>query len=261
MTKMTSLISAVVSLAFLAVFSFAASRAHAAAMYTVTDLGTFHGGSGSQAYGINNAGQVVGESTTSDGYQDAFLYVDGQMLNLTQPFPPFPPQYPDNLALGVNNFGLVVGYSYNPMVIGAGPIAFIYVGKQIARLAAGGEAYAINTSGQVAGGTLSGHWDIECAVLYTGGQTQDLGAGTGSQARGINDAGDTVGYFQSAGGQRHAFLFSGGQTQDLGTLPGGSVSTTQAINNVGQIVGFSDTAAASFHAFLYNGGSMKGSCS
>jgi probable HAF family extracellular repeat protein len=46
-----------------------------------TDLGTF-GGADSQALGMNDAGQVVGDADTSKGTEDAFLYTDGQMLDL-----------------------------------------------------------------------------------------------------------------------------------------------------------------------------------
>jgi uncharacterized membrane protein len=43
----------------------AAPRAGGAVMYTVTDLGTLPGFNSSIATGINNAGQVVGESSSS----------------------------------------------------------------------------------------------------------------------------------------------------------------------------------------------------
>ena len=46
-----------------------------------TDLGTL-GGNISFAYGINNAGQIVGVADTSTGVRHGFLYSDGQMRDL-----------------------------------------------------------------------------------------------------------------------------------------------------------------------------------
>jgi probable HAF family extracellular repeat protein len=40
------------------------------------------GGSGSSAYGINNKGQVVGNSVTSTGAQHAFIWQNGVMTDL-----------------------------------------------------------------------------------------------------------------------------------------------------------------------------------
>jgi probable HAF family extracellular repeat protein len=44
--------------------------------YTITDLGTFEGCNDSDAYAINNLGQVVGSSC------GAFLWQNGTMINL-----------------------------------------------------------------------------------------------------------------------------------------------------------------------------------
>ena len=50
-------------------------------LYSVTDLGTLSGSS-TQGIGINNAGQVTGDSQTVTGQNHAFLYSGGQMLDL-----------------------------------------------------------------------------------------------------------------------------------------------------------------------------------
>jgi probable HAF family extracellular repeat protein len=49
----------------------------AAPTYTVTDLGALFGSQMSDAYGINNNGQVVGEFQRSSGNWEAFLYSNG----------------------------------------------------------------------------------------------------------------------------------------------------------------------------------------
>ena len=50
-------------------------------VYKVTDLGTL-GGFTSEAFGINDRGQVTGQSETDSGVFHAFLYSSGQITDL-----------------------------------------------------------------------------------------------------------------------------------------------------------------------------------
>ena len=73
--------------------------------YRLTDLGTL-GGARSCAYGINAAGQVVGEaSTDSSATLHAFLYSGGTMKDLGTL------RGGNSYATGINDGGQVVGYS------------------------------------------------------------------------------------------------------------------------------------------------------
>jgi probable HAF family extracellular repeat protein len=86
----------------------------------------------------------------------------------------------------------------------------------------------------------------------------DLGTlgGSSSFVRGINAAGEVVGY-SSTGTENHAYVYSGGVMHDLGTL-GGHNSVAEGINDLGQVVGQADLTQANVsHAFLYSNGSMN----
>ena len=80
--------------------------------YTVTDLGTLPGGSGSEAWGINASGEVVGYASNSSGYQHAFLYSNGTMKDLGT----LPGLYSASCAYGINASGQVVGRWRQPLL-------------------------------------------------------------------------------------------------------------------------------------------------
>jgi probable HAF family extracellular repeat protein len=234
---------------------FALDPQASATSYTITDLGTL-GGSESKAFGINDSGQVVGESyTAGNATLNAFLYSGGQMQDLGI-----------GSAKGINNAGQVVG---------ANGTAFIYSDGVFTTLGTlgGSESAAsgINALGQVTG---SSHTPGDAGVhafFYSSGVLTDLGVPFGgfqSSANGINNAGQVVGRLDVGCGKEctesHAVLFSGGAATDLGSLgspPGSSpFSQANAINNSGQIVGVSKTPIkvdpsgdGDLHAFLYNG--------
>ena len=120
-------------------------------------------------------------------------------------------------------------------------------------------AYAINSSGQVAGRSQTATGDYHPFLWTSAGGIQDLHGFSGghwSSAYGINSSSQVVGSSYTGPSYPHAFSWtSSGGIQDLHTLAGGNWSEAYAINSGGQIVGRSDTllpnATHQYHAFLY----------
>ena len=126
------------------------------------DLGTLAGGT-SAAYGINDGGQVVGES---DGR--AFLF-DGVMRDLGSL------GGSSSVATAINNAGQVVGYS---TTAGGATHAFLLQGDQMTDIGTLGgswsRAYAINRWGQVIGiSATAGDADVH-VFSYGDGAIQDI---------------------------------------------------------------------------------------
>lgn len=126
-----------------------------------------------------------------------------------------------------------------------------------------GEAYAVNSHGDVAGQIWQGNpSDANFQpALWTGDQIQMLdtmglaGGGVG----GINNQGTAVGSIGNPGPfvSDYAVMWSGGQTTILGNFPAGAQASASAINNAGQIVvnvvyNFNDRS----HAFVWSNGSL-----
>lgn len=278
-------------LASLAILTLTGSVAHAAVTYSVTDLGTL-GGSASEAYGVNNSGQVVGWARTASGEQHAFLYSAGTMTDLGSL------GGGSSLAHGINNSGQVVGeswtssgaihpfrysgasgmtdlgaiggnrsYAYgindSQQVVGGsslggptlGAHAFVHQVSMIdlGTLPGGSysTAYGINTGGLVVGSSDSALDYNQHAVLFTALGTIDLGTqGQSSSAYDINDSGLIVGRSGNDG-----VLFTAFGTATLGTL-GGFHSQANGVNNLGQIVGWATNPGDQSRAFVYSNGSM-----
>src|SRR4051812_38577476 len=102
-------------------------------LYSVTELG------GVTGWGINNAGQVTGE--TSDGHR-AFIYSNGQMTDLGF----------YGSGYGINDAGQVTGEFHTPTQPSH---AFLYSNGQMSDLGTFGGTYStgygINNAGQVTG--------------------------------------------------------------------------------------------------------------
>ena len=78
----------------------------------MTDLGTLPGDMFSVAFGINNKGQVVGQSCNASGNCRAFIWQNGAMTDLNLLVPSYSKLY---LTYGgdINDSGRIVGYGYD----------------------------------------------------------------------------------------------------------------------------------------------------
>lgn len=216
--------------------------------YTTTLLSGDALGRTAQAFGINKAGQVVGEAWTCN-----LPFGTGCALTATI-WNGATATYLGHYGVGrsqafaLNDFGQVVGHdgwSTPPRAAIWNGTSRTYLGPQFA------ESYAlgINEVGQVVG-TYNGR-----AILWNG-TTATVLANLGfedARANDINNAGEIVGYSTVLAGTftRHATLWSGTTVTDLGTL-GGSWSGAASINEAGQVAGHSSLAGdGSVHATIW----------
>ena len=165
----------------------------------------------------------------------------------------------NSVALGINNKGEVVGYSFQ----GEDYKAFLYSssGQSLTDVGSlGGKinaACAINDAGQVTGYSQDRNGNM-LAFIYS--RTQPIASlgtlddASTSEAFGINSSGAVVGDSQS-GAQNHCpVLFSDGSIQDLGigrSNEPDALETAYAINDAGQIVGRHMADNDAFHAFVF----------
>jgi len=207
----------------------------------------------SVAYGINDAGQVVGSAWNAEGNQRATIASNGSLTDLGT-------LNGGNWSAGnaINNGGQVTGESQTPN----GGHAFITRNGEMVDLGAFAwgvsRGYAINDLGQVAGTSHVTNDEKHAFVTAVDDHMIDIGlSGYSSEAFGINNAGQAVGYFgDNFGGSKRAFVTLNGVMTDLNTLiaanTGWTLMTAYDVNNNGQIVGVGIAENGVQRAFLLN---------
>lgn len=214
------------------------------------------GGDLGKAGAINHAGDIVYQSATAAGDIRATLYRDGRVIDLTPSSGRSnvgaisqsghwmagdmmcdqcgiynqATRYDDrggvevlgtlggnsSRALGVNDAGQVVGFSY--LADNPAPRAFL-----------------------VENGAMRDLGDFGGAI---------------ASANAINQAGHIAGVADAADGVAHAFLYRDGRMIDLGTLYPNRSTAATAMNDSGMIVGVGSWASTSDTAFVWRGGVM-----
>ena len=257
--------------------------------YTVINLGTFGGTSGSSANGVNNNGLVTGIEVLPNGDQHAFLWVNGRKKDLGTLGGP-----ESAITTAANENGTIIGEAdtaaQDPLAENFcafnNPNMFlcllaIWRNGVIAPLPTlggnNGEASGINNRGQAVGWAETATLDPSCiapqvldfeAVVWDTqrGEVRELPPLPGDSigaAGAINDKGEIVGTsgptcqpFSPAIGA-HIVLWYNGTPIDLGNLGGSTNNVALGINNRGQVTGFSGlTGDTTFHAFLWQNGVM-----
>jgi probable HAF family extracellular repeat protein len=246
--------------ALLAAASFASAAAlpqtpSSMPLYQVLDIGTL-GGNETRAVDINDVGEVTGTSDTATGWRHAFIYKDGEMVDLGTLRTD---GGGDSSGAAINNKGDVAGEAatgdgaYHAVRYSNGTVADIgTLGGPFSR------GYAINEAGQVTGIAYLPEVSLYHAFLYSDvGGLQDLGALGDSYSTGdsINDAGDVAGIYQHQF-DTHAYIYRRGALIDL--VPGVSSflrSSRVTLNSAGHVTG-TFRAGATTRSFLYRDGAI-----
>jgi probable HAF family extracellular repeat protein len=223
---------------------------------SIASLGTLEGGSSSEAFGINNRGEVVGDSQSGNQNHRPVLFTGNSVQDLGLAGSSGPDAF--ETAYAINDSGQIAGRHASNDVFHA----FQSSNGKTADLGtlggANSEALAINKNGHTVGDSETADGTTH-AFLFDD-SLKDLGTLPGyekaSFARGINDSDDVVGDSESAD-QKRAFLYSKGQLVQLDKVAENldetgfvSLDVAYAINNEGWIIGYGTTSDNLTAAFV-----------
>ena len=217
---------------------------------------------GSFATGINDQGQIVGWSTNKKGSVElAFLSSAGRMKAIGK-VPPEPVTHASP-SFSINNRCQVIGFSSkagDAQLLTGGRLKDLGSLNGLGSVALGindegavvGYSYLTPYRDFLHTGTVH-------PIVYQSGHMTDLGTlgGTSAGATAIANNGDIVGWSDNTGNTAEdVFLDRNGTMINLGNLGGPGASPT-GVNNQGEVVGWSNVnGATKIDQFLYSNGQM-----
>ena len=267
MSRLATLISLAVCSVAVAAQGIAADKTH----YKLTDIGDLtksHEASITFASGINDSGDIVGQSFNDQFKGRAFLWQKGRMTDLGDIG--LLGTFPASLsAFAVNKHDAVVGTA---MGTGSNTTTRAFLWNKgfmldIGTLRGQGQgvfASAINSRGDIVGAGFRSPGDLRALRWIAGALPVELGGlpdgRVAVQAFGVSEKGDIVGYLSPGGtvSFAHAFIYKSGKFTDLGVLPGTTLSFANAVNELGEVVGQSLNTLVpnTGRAFLWEAGAM-----
>jgi probable HAF family extracellular repeat protein len=207
--------------------------------YDVIDLGPI--GSSGTMRGVNNAGQIIGNSTLS-GSSRAFAIDNGTVVDLHTLFGA-------TLASDINDAGQIVGRA-------SGGAFRHSLSSETTTFIGGGTALGINEAGHVVGTNgLAYVWrDANADGLFDASELTDLGALPGdvsSRAYAINEDNQIVGLSNNPGSFTRPVVWKNDAPSPL-NLGTPNQATAEDINNSGLIVGHIGDFGVGFTPFLFD---------
>ena len=214
-----------------------------------------------QALGINDTGTIVGygNMTIFNGFQ---LSLPANFTRLNVPGADGGTQVFGITANGVTTDGFSITGGVTNGFVAQNGTSFTTVDQPGTAF---NQLLGLNASGTTAAGYSStdpAGMTNETAITVSGGPSFTTPVFTTinlpsniSQATGVNDSGEVVGFFQLASGNFSAFSDVGGAITPF-EFPGSASTQALGVNNLGEIVGDYVDAGGVMHGFLDNAGAF-----
>jgi hypothetical protein len=214
------------------------------------------GAAGTQAFGNNNRGQIVGDYSDSVQLQNGFLDTKGVFTTINCVLEN------ETVLTSINKKGEIVG-TYYYVGGGGGTHGFIYEGNNscfdviVSLKGANGattNVWGLNDSGEIVGFYKDSSGNYQ-GFLYVKGKFTSIECKGATQTRsyGIRNDGVIAGDYQDSKGSWHGFLYRSGKCSAPIDYPGAIWTSAKSINASGRISGWYIDTSKIFHGFIKTG--------
>ena len=212
-------------------------------------------GAFTSAFGINNAGTIVGNYGALDETVHGFIYRSGKFIDVTVPGAA---SFDRGSLLDINDAGIAVGSFVDEFDVSRtyvraanGKITVLPLREPDALTT---EGYAINNRGTIVGNFFDAD-GVRHGFIWNAGEftTFDPDGSISTRLNAVNNLGEIAGQYLDASRLVHGFILRGDEYEEI-VYPGAVSTRASSINDRGEITGFYNNADGVWHGYLYSGG-------